>query len=123
MTNKKTERDAGLEVGEDQVVERTPGSDEEAVAPEPAESGDGSAEVEAASGASDELTQELEELRDRHLRLAAEFDNFRKRTTRELQQSGVRAQADLVERLLDPLDDLGRVAHLEAADAKAEDVI
>lgn len=59
---------------------------------------------------------ELEALRDRHLRLAAEYDNFRKRTDRERQDSWTRAQAQIVEQLLDPLDDLQRVAHFKEAD-------
>ncbi|MCK5411663.1 MAG: nucleotide exchange factor GrpE [Gemmatimonadota bacterium] len=60
--------------------------------------------------AEDGLVQELQELQDRHLRLAAEFENYRKRTRRELAEMRVRAQADLVRRLLEVLDDLGRVA-------------
>jgi molecular chaperone GrpE len=55
-------------------------------------------------------TAEVEALRDRYLRLAAEFDNYRKRTERERTESWGRAQAQLVERLLDGLDDLQRVA-------------
>ncbi|MFQ5690553.1 MAG: nucleotide exchange factor GrpE [Gemmatimonadota bacterium] len=54
--------------------------------------------------------EELEDLRDRHLRLAAEFENYRKRTRRELVQTRELAQADLAARLLDTLDDLARVA-------------
>jgi molecular chaperone GrpE len=54
---------------------------------------------------------DLESMRDRYLRLAAEYDNFRKRTERERMESWTRAQAQLVERLLDGLDDLQRVAH------------
>ena len=52
--------------------------------------------------------------RERYLRLAAEYDNFRKRTERERTESWARAQAQLVERLLDPLDDLQRVANIDA---------
>ncbi len=48
----------------------------------------------------------------RHLRLAAEFENYRKRTRRELGEARRRAQADLVAGVLDVLDDLTRVAHL-----------
>jgi molecular chaperone GrpE len=55
---------------------------------------------------------ELDELRDRHLRLAAEFENYRKRTRREQAELGVVAQADLVRRVLATLDDLARVAHM-----------
>ena len=64
---------------------------------------------EAEDGLVQEL-QELQELRDRHLRLAAEFENYRKRTRRELAEMRIRAQADLVRRLLEVFDDLGRVA-------------
>ena len=59
----------------------------------------------------DGLLQDLEELQDRHLRLAAEFENYRKRTRRELAETRRRSQADLVAGLLDVLDDLTRVAH------------
>lgn len=60
--------------------------------------------------AEDGLVQELQELQDRHLRLAAEFENYRKRTRRELAEMRLRAQAELVRCLLEVLDDLGRVA-------------
>ena len=55
------------------------------------------------------LEQENSELRERHLRLAAEFDNFRKRTARERIELADRAQAALAVKLLDVLDDLDRV--------------
>lgn len=58
------------------------------------------------------LEAELEELKDRHLRLAAEFDNFRKRTTRESARRADLAQAELVRELLESLDDLTRVSQL-----------
>lgn len=56
---------------------------------------------------------DLAVLRDRHLRLAADFDNFRKRAVKERTETWERAQADLVLRLADALDDLTRfvVAH------------
>ncbi|MCY3699831.1 MAG: nucleotide exchange factor GrpE [Gemmatimonadetes bacterium] len=53
---------------------------------------------------------ELAALQDRHLRLAAEFDNFRRRTRRELGDAGERARADLAGKLLELMDDLQRVA-------------
>ncbi|MFB6240400.1 MAG: nucleotide exchange factor GrpE [Gemmatimonadota bacterium] len=55
-----------------------------------------------------EQLEELEELRDKHLRLAAEFDNYRKRTRREISSQQERAKAELAGRLLDVLDDLRR---------------
>lgn len=62
-----------------------------------------------------ELHAQLTEVRDRHLRLAAEFDNYRKRVERERAESWVRAQAQLAERLLDALDDLQRIADFDPA--------
>jgi molecular chaperone GrpE len=55
----------------------------------------------------------LSESKDRYLRLAAEYDNYRKRVARERQEERARAQADLVKRLVDGLDDLARVAHID----------
>lgn len=56
----------------------------------------------------DEARRENEELRDRHLRLAAEFDNFRRRTRQEQEQVRALARADIVRSVLPTLDDLAR---------------
>lgn len=71
----------------------------------------------------DQARREVEELKDRHLRLAAEYDNYRKRTARESTQAGSRAQAELVRQLLDPLDDLSRFAHLDPNSVDAATVV
>lgn len=55
------------------------------------------------------LESQLEESRERQLRLAAEFDNYRKRVARERAEQSDRAQAALVTRLLDVLDDMDRL--------------
>ena len=86
-------------------------------------------EVAPAAG-SDELERaliEAETLRDQYLsdlkRVAADFDNYRKRVAREREELVTRAHAGLVEAILPVLDDLGRA--LEAAglheEAKLED--
>jgi molecular chaperone GrpE len=62
-----------------------------------------------------ELQRALEEQRDRYLRLAAEYDNFRKRTLKERLEAGSRAQADLAKQLIDALDDLSRFATVDPA--------
>jgi molecular chaperone GrpE len=67
--------------------------------------------------------REVDELRDRYLRLAAEYDNFRKRTDRERVEARDRAQGQLVEKLLDPLDDLQRVAQLTPEGSTVEAVL
>src|SRR5204863_353486 len=60
------------------------------------------------------LTDELAQLKDQYLRLAADHDNFRRRAGRERTEAWSRAQAEVVSNILDALDDLGRVAHLDA---------
>jgi molecular chaperone GrpE len=59
------------------------------------------------------LQAERDELFDRLQRLAAEFDNFRKRNARENAALAERANERLVKELIPILDDLGRA--LEAA--------
>jgi molecular chaperone GrpE len=68
------------------------------------------------------LEEQYEELRDRHARLAAEFDNYRKRVMREKAELGDRAQAALSARLLDALDDLERIATAQHEDLTVEAV-
>ena len=55
--------------------------------------------------------------RDAHLRLAAEFDNFRKRTAKEKESSYANGRADAVEKLLPVYDNLSRALKQETADA------
>ncbi len=79
--------------------------------------------VEPPDQALERVTGELEELNDRYLRLAAEFDNFRKRVTRERSQMRAQAQADLVRDVLDALDDLERVTSHEASHGSVQEVV
>lgn len=65
--------------------------------------------IEPPAAALQRLNEEIAEARDRQLRLAAEFDNFRKRAVREREEITQRAQAALAVRLLEVLDDLDRV--------------
>jgi len=73
----------------------------------------------AASAASQGAVSELDAWKEHHLRLAAEYDNFRKRTTKERAETWAtwaRAQAEIVSRLADALDDLSRFAHIDPAE-------
>ena len=60
-------------------------------------------------GRDSKLERDLDELKDRHLRLAAEYDNYRKRSSRERAELADRAQASFVAKLIDVLDDLDRL--------------
>jgi molecular chaperone GrpE len=61
------------------------------------------------------LENEVAELKDRHLRLAAEFDNYRKRIAKERADLTDRAQANFVSKLLDVLDDMDRLVASDPA--------
>lgn len=65
----------------------------------------------------------LDEQREKYLRLAAEFDNFRRRTVKERQEAAWRGQSDMVRGMLDALDDLGRFAHVDPATVDATTVV
>lgn len=81
---------------------------------------------EAGESEEEGLTQVLEEfenLKDRHLRLAAEFNNFKRRSEQERLESWSRAQADILSSFLNVLDDLNRVAELELSTATVEGVM
>ena len=66
----------------------------------------------------DALQADRDQLFDRLQRLAAEFDNFRKRNAREQAAFAERANERLVKELIPILDDLGRA--LEAASEHEE---
>lgn len=74
---------------------------EEAVATEPGTGSGADAGVPDVAG-------ELEQARDRHLRLAAEFDNFKRRTLRERQELFNYANENLIKELLPTVDNLER---------------
>jgi molecular chaperone GrpE len=76
--------------------------------------------VEPAEEAVVRLEGELAELKDKYLRLAAEYDNFRKRALRERTELWGKAQADLLQRLVDGLDDLARFARVNPAQTDAK---
>ena len=95
---------------------------------------DTSSDDAAAAGASLSLDADLavererlmaaaETEREKHLRLAAEFDNYRKRMIRERQEAGGRAQADLVQGLIEVLDDIMRFAHLDPSTVDSGTVV
>ena len=67
--------------------------------------------------------RELDEQRDKYLRLAAEYDNFRKRTARERQEAHWRGQADMLKGMIEALDDIGRFAHVDPASTDAKTVV
>lgn len=73
------------------------------------------AETDIVENRISELQRDLTSERDKMLRLAAEFDNYRKRMIRERLEAEARGKAELVKEILEPLDDIARFAHVDPA--------
>jgi molecular chaperone GrpE len=84
-----------------QIAEETAGETVEETAEEPAAEQEPSKEVE-------ELKGKLAEASDRYLRLAAEFDNYRRRSAKERMDLISLANENLVKELLPVIDDFER---------------
>lgn len=72
-------------------------------------------DIDAVESRISELQRDLTTERDKMLRLAAEFDNYRKRVMRERLEAEARGKAELVKDLLEPMDDIARFAHVDPA--------
>jgi molecular chaperone GrpE len=96
---------------------------------EPAFSSSADAAAEPAAPATDPASDtsraetDVASERDRYLRLAAEYDNYRKRSMKERQDAGARAQGDLVRQLVEALDDVARFAHIDPATTDATTIV
>ena len=55
-----------------------------------------------------ELTSQLAEANDKYLRLYAEYDNYRKRTSKEMGEIAARAKADAIKDILPVADNIDR---------------
>ncbi|MEG1686758.1 MAG: nucleotide exchange factor GrpE [Angelakisella sp.] len=64
----------------------------------------------------EQLTTQLKEAEDRHLRLMAEFDNYRRRTQKERESIYPDAVADTVKELLPVLDNFQRALTTDCSD-------
>src|SRR5437773_11699356 len=103
-----------------QPAQQPAGTDPAATDPAAGEQPSPGALLEPPEEAVARLEAQLAELKDRHLRLAAEYDNFRKRTNKERSELWAKAQADLLHRLVDALDDLARFAHIDPSQTDAK---
>jgi molecular chaperone GrpE len=104
--------------------EQREGDGAEGSGAEPASGAKGKTAAEQAEkpgGPLEEALAEIARVRDQLLRTAADFDNFRKRTRRELDDAHKRGKEELLRELLPVFDNLERAAiHAgQASDAKA----
>jgi len=71
----------------------------------------------------DDVQAELTTIKDRHLRLVAEFTNYRRRAESELSEAWARGQADMLRSFVDGLDDLQRVGAWQAESTTVEALV
>lgn len=90
---------------------------EQTTAEEAAETAETTTEQPAAQPAED-WQAKFDELNDRYLRMAAEYDNFRKRSQREREQAYNDAVSHAVKALLPTFDNLERAIKAETADTE-----
>lgn len=99
------------EVEETSETEEAESSSDEAAETDAAETEDPEAsEGEASEGEASEGNKdaELEELKDRYMRLLAEYDNFRRRTQKEKEEIYAASVAEVVKEWLPLVDDIER---------------
>jgi molecular chaperone GrpE len=70
----------------------------------------------------DSLQKELSEMKDKYLRIFAEFDNYRKRTMKERQEIIKLAAKDSLGALLPAVDDFGRAITVGVENENAEEI-
>lgn len=105
---KKFEQDKESTASDSEIIRRAsivPPSSEE---PAEEETVSKSNSLDEISKLFEEKTKELEELKDRYLRVCAEFDNYRKRTAREIKEIRETATEHLIKDLLPVLDNFER---------------
>jgi molecular chaperone GrpE len=103
---------------EQPVAEETEVLEEEEKEVEAAEE-EGSTEDDMKNASTEQLAAELSEMKDKYLRLYAEFDNYRKRTMREKEMFVKTASENTISALLPAVDDFARA--IKAADAEDND--
>ncbi len=92
----------------------------EAPPPTPIHEGNGAQASEGSPASADKLEEEKRELKDRLLRTAAEFENFKRRSKKEIDDAATRGREQLLKELLPALDNLERaLKHAPAGDPLA----
>lgn len=76
--------------------------------------------IEPAAEALHRIEREAADWKDRCLRAAAEFENYKKRQIRDRAETAARAQGEVIARVLEVVDDLARVAALDPAQTSSQ---
>ncbi len=115
-TSSETEKNENMENIKDETIQ-----DKQASAQDPSEILEEEVRTsEEGAPENEQLRQANQELKDKYLRLFAEFDNYKKRTIREKVELMNTAAQDTMSALLDVLDDFDRAKEI-ADDEKTEE--
>lgn len=95
------------------------GSEEEAPEEAASEAAAMQEEIEALKGQVEKLTGDLQEKKDRLLRLQADFDNFRRRSTKEREEISAVVTQNFCKDMLPLLDNFERAMAAETKDVEA----
>jgi molecular chaperone GrpE len=117
MANKKHTTPQSEETKREEPVEQTAPSETEAAQAAPAEEAADAPEA-AASKDAGSVQKQLDELNDRFLRMAAEYDNFRRRSAKERENTHADAVSFAVSKLLPVLDNLERALKTPTEDTE-----
>lgn len=107
-----------MEINEE-VINEQAAAEEEAVAEESTQAEEAPTEEapeEEVLTEEQKLTKELDELKDKNLRLMAEYDNFRKRTAKERLELTDNVKASAVSEILPMIDNFERALSTECSD-------
>lgn len=116
LANKNNQTSDDNPAGDDSVNETSAGAESQAAGADAAEHCDSTSDQLQSQLA--DLKQELNHAHDQALRAQADFENYRKRMTREIQESQRYAAMTIARDLLPVMDNLGRA--VEAAEKVGE---
>jgi len=120
----KKEETANENTADETPSEKTDGADnkEEEKAEEPKEAKKEEKKKKKKDDKADEQQKAFDELNDRFLRMAAEYDNYRKRAQKERDAAYTDAAADVLKEILPVIDTLERAAQFGDGDKLSEGV-
>ena len=109
---------------EEAIKDQTEVTEQEEVANEEVNEAGQSEEADEETGQdeAEKLKAQIDEAKDKYLRLYSEFENFRRRTSKEKLELISTASREVIEALLPVLDDFERSIKAEANEAETEGV-
>ncbi len=103
----------------EEVLEETENTGtDESFAEETVDSTNEQQEVKEEPAPEEKLTKELDEQKDKYMRLAAEYDNFRKRSAKERLDISAATVGDTIKEILPVFDNFERALNAETTDEK-----